>query len=70
MLIMKVITAKRISIIAVCAMLFPVMLAAAEPPVDEIWPDEDTEWRTRQVNEGRLEFIGSKCNNVTGIWTR
>lgn len=57
MLIMKFITAKRISIIAVCAMLFPIMLTAAEPPVDESWPDEDTEWRTRQVNEGRLEFI-------------
>ncbi len=54
---MKVITGKRISIVLVCAMLFPAMLTAAEPSVDESWPDDDTEWRTRQVNEGQLEFI-------------
>ena len=54
---MKFITGKRISIKAICALLLPAMLLAAEPPDDEGWPDDDGAARTRQVNEGLLEFI-------------
>lgn len=54
---MKFITGKRISIKAICVLLFPVVLTAAEPPVDESWLDDDSEWRAQQVNEGQLEFI-------------
>jgi hypothetical protein len=54
---MKFITGKRISIKAICVLLFPVVLTAAEPPVDESWSDDDSEWRAQQVNEGQLEFI-------------
>lgn len=70
---MKFIAAKRISIKALFAMLFPAMLAAAEPTVDESWLDDDTEWRTSQVNEGQLEFIApihdqSILHSDTHLW--
>ena len=54
---MKFIINKCISIKATCVLLFPVMLTAAESPVDENWLDDDSEWRAQQVNEGQLEFI-------------
>ena len=54
---MTLITGKRISIKAIWVLLFPVTLTAAEPPVDESWMDDDSEWRVQQVNEGQLEFI-------------
>ena len=70
---MKLIAGKRISIKAIFALLFPVMLAAAEPTVDESWLDDDTEWRTSQVNEGQLEFIApihdeSILHSDTHLW--
>jgi len=70
---MKFITGKRISIIAICVLLFPVMLTAAEPPDDESWLDDDSEWRAQQVNEGQLEFIAPIHNQLilhsdTHLW--
>ncbi len=70
---MKFIAGKRVLVKAICITLFPVMLVAAEPPADEDWPDDDTEWRTLQVNEGRLEFIApvhdqSVLHSDTHLW--
>lgn len=47
----------RIIVGTICALLIPVMLAAAEKPIDESWLDDDDESRALQVNEGQLNFI-------------
>jgi hypothetical protein len=70
---MKFITGKRISIKAICVLLFPVILAAAETPVDESWLDDDSQWRAQQVNEGPLKFIDpiheqSILHSDTHLW--
>lgn len=70
---MKFIAGKRISIKAICVTLFPVVLTAAEPSVDGSWLDDDIEWLTSQVNEGRLEFIApahdrSILHSDTHLW--
>ncbi|MDH3221562.1 MAG: hypothetical protein OEO19_18675 [Gammaproteobacteria bacterium] len=70
---MKFITGTRISIKAICVLLFPLILTAAEPQVDESWLDDDSEWRAQQVNEGQLMFIDpihdqSILHSDTHLW--
>ena len=70
---MKLITGQHITIKSICILLFPVMLTAPESPVDESWIDDDSEWRTLQVNEGQLEFIApihdqSILHSDTHLW--
>jgi len=54
---MKPITHYLIIAGTICGLLIPVMLAAAEPPLDESWLDDDSESQALQVNEGQLNFI-------------
>lgn len=54
---MKTATGQYILVTAICLLLFPLMLAAAETPDDEDWFDDDSESRALQVNEGQLKFI-------------
>lgn len=54
---MKPITHYFIIVGTICGLLIPVMLAAAEPPLDESWLDDESESQALQVNEGQLNFI-------------
>lgn len=54
---MKPITHYLIMAGAICGLLIPVILAAADPPLDESWLDEDGESQALRVNEGQLNFI-------------
>ena len=70
---MKIATGHHILIGTICVLLFPVILTAAEAPVDESWMDDDSEERALQVNEGQLEFIApiheqSILHSDTHLW--
>ena len=54
---MKPITHYLIVAGTICGLLIPVMLAAAEPTLDESWLNDDSESKALQVNEGQLNFI-------------
>ena len=54
---MRPITRFRTIVGTIIALLIPVMLVAAETPIDESWLDNDDESRALQVNEGQLNFI-------------
>ena len=54
---MKPITRYLIIVGTICGLLIPVMLAAADPSLDESWLDDESESQALQVNEGQLNFI-------------
>lgn len=63
---------RKVSIVLL-GLLFPLMLAAAETSADDSWPDEDSESRAAQVNEGELNFIApvhdqSILHSDTHLW--
>lgn len=54
---MKPVTRFLIIAGTICGLLIPEMLAATEPPLDESWPDDESESQALRVNEGQLNFI-------------
>ena len=56
---MKLTTHFRAIAVTICGLLLPVMLVAAETPLDESWLEDDSESRALQLNEGQLNFIAS-----------